>query len=397
MRGDVHSLPSPGASAQRAEASHSFGDDWKDNGGGPHPRSCVCGKTQTEGHVGGTDTCTEGARCSLCGAEYGNPLGHDLVHHDAQAPTCTEIGWDAYDTCSRCDYTTYVEKKALDHDLVHHDAQAPTCTEIVWDAYDTCSRCDYTTYIEKRALDHDMIHHDAQAPNCTEIGWDAYDTCSRCDYTTYKEIAALGHTEVVDEAIAPTCTETGLTEGSHCSVCGEILTVQASIPALGHRYGLWEHAESGKHQARCTRCGAVAKVDCAHIALPQTDPDAEPITLCPICGHRDNADDLVRVTDAKAKGAYGNLVVFITGEDEPNRFLTVAFEWNGRLVQPRNTVTVTLPAELLDSCDLFLIASDGTETQLVPEITGDLTTFTLDFVVENERLLARLLRMQQKA
>ena len=40
------------------------------------------------------------------------------MHHDAQAPTCTEIGWNAYDTCKRegCGYTTYVEISALNHD-----------------------------------------------------------------------------------------------------------------------------------------------------------------------------------------------------------------------------------------------------------------------------------------
>lgn len=42
-------------------------------------------------------------------------LGHDTVHHDAQAATCTEVGWNAYDTCSRCDYTTYREIAALGH------------------------------------------------------------------------------------------------------------------------------------------------------------------------------------------------------------------------------------------------------------------------------------------
>ena len=52
-------------------------------------------------------------------------LGHDLVHHDAKAPTCTEIGWDAYDTCSRCDYTTYVEKPALGH---NYEGQEVTYT-----------------------------------------------------------------------------------------------------------------------------------------------------------------------------------------------------------------------------------------------------------------------------
>ena len=60
-------------------------------------------------HTGGTETptCTTGKTCEKCGAEYGekDPNNHDLVHHDAKAPSCTEIGWDAYDTCSRCDYT----------------------------------------------------------------------------------------------------------------------------------------------------------------------------------------------------------------------------------------------------------------------------------------------------
>ncbi len=42
-------------------------------------------------------------------------LGHDTINHEAQAPTCTEVGWEAYETCSRCDYTTYVEIPATGH------------------------------------------------------------------------------------------------------------------------------------------------------------------------------------------------------------------------------------------------------------------------------------------
>ena len=34
-------------------------------------------------------------------------VGHSLVQVDAKAPTCTEIGWDAYESCTECDYTTY--------------------------------------------------------------------------------------------------------------------------------------------------------------------------------------------------------------------------------------------------------------------------------------------------
>ncbi len=50
-------------------------------------------------------------------------------------------------------------------------------------------------------------------------------------YTTTLEHT---HTVVVDEAVTATCTETGLTEGSHCSVCGEVLSEQEIVPALGH-------------------------------------------------------------------------------------------------------------------------------------------------------------------
>ena len=192
--------------------------------------------THLQVHTGGTEipTCTTGKTCEKCGAEYGekDPNNHDLVHHDAKAPSCTEIGWDAYDTCSRCDYTTRKELPALNHDLVHNDAQAPTCTEIGWDAYDTCSRCDYTTRTELPALNHAPVHHDAQAPTCTEIGWDAYDTCNNCDYTTYVELPALKHDLVYYKAKDPTCTEPGCDAYETCSRCD--YTTYVERPALKH-------------------------------------------------------------------------------------------------------------------------------------------------------------------
>ena len=46
--------------------------------------------------------------CNLCTAEdykVEREPGHDMQDVSAKAPTVTEIGWDAYQKCSRCDYT----------------------------------------------------------------------------------------------------------------------------------------------------------------------------------------------------------------------------------------------------------------------------------------------------
>jgi|GEM_PF-5487639 len=121
-----------------------------------------------------------------------------------------------------------VTVESLGHDLVHHEAQAATCGGIGWNAYDTCSRCDYTTYQEIPALGHDIVSHEAQAATCGGIGWDAYETCSRCDYTTYKEIAALGHSYG-----EPEWSWTGYTTASALFTCSHdtshVETVNAEI------------------------------------------------------------------------------------------------------------------------------------------------------------------------
>ena len=215
---------------------HAWGK-WSSAGNGTHIRSCMnyCSEVDTASCFGGTATCTAKAVCEACGGEYGekDPNNHDLVQHAAKAPTCTEIGWDAYDTCSRCDYTTYAELPALNHDLEQHAAKAPTCTEIGWDAYEACSRCDYTTRKELPALNHALEQHEAQAPTCTEIGWDAYEACSRCDYTTRKELPALNHDLVRHVAQTPTCTEKGWAYDT-CSRSGCNYTTRKELPALKH-------------------------------------------------------------------------------------------------------------------------------------------------------------------
>ena len=245
---------------------------------GTHTRRCKrsnCDEDETENCTGGTATCSAKAVCKVCGGKYGirDLSNHDLVHHDAKAPTCTEIGWDAFDTCSRsgCNYTTYVELPAQ-HDFVYHQAKPATCKEKGWDAYRTCSRCDYTDYVELPALknhdlkqyvtkaptcteigfafvrcwrcdyyasqvlpalNHDLKQYAAKAPTCTEKGWNAYETCSRsgCDYTTYVELPAQ-HDLVHHDAQAATCTEKGWDAYDTCSRCD--YTTYAELSALNH-------------------------------------------------------------------------------------------------------------------------------------------------------------------
>ena len=214
---------------------HAWGE-WSSAGNGTHIRSCTrsnCDAVDTASCTGGTATCSAKAVCVTCGAEYGekDSNNHDLEQHAAKAPTCTEIGWDAYDTCSRCDYTTYAELPALNHAFVYYKAKTPTCTEIGWDAYEACSRCNYTTYAEQPALNHDLEQHAAKAPTCTEKGWNAYETCSRCDYTTYVERPAQ-HDLEQHAAKAPTCTEKGWNAYETCKNCD--YTTYAELPALKH-------------------------------------------------------------------------------------------------------------------------------------------------------------------
>ncbi len=216
---------------------------------------------------------TQMRECEVCGEVENDVipvLGHDLVHHNGQAPTCTQKGWEEYDTCSRCDYTTYAEIDALGHDY-QSVVTTPTCTEQGYTTH-TCSRCLDTyvdTYVEATghtasgwietqaatctekgskhkictvcgieleveeidALGHDIIHHDAMAATCTEKGWEEYDACTRCDYTTYAELPALGHDITHHEGQAETCMEKGWEAYDTCSRCD--YSTYAEIPA-GH-------------------------------------------------------------------------------------------------------------------------------------------------------------------
>ena len=311
-----------------------------------------------------------------------DPNNHDLVHHDAKAPTCTEIGWDAYETCQRegCTYTTKVELPALKHKLVHHDAKAPTCTETGWDEYDTCSRCDYTTKVELLALKHDLVHHDAKAPTCTEIGWNEYDACQRegCDYTTKVEIPAPGH-DYTEKVVKPTCGKSGYTLHT-CKKCNDSYKDHQTKTLL-HWYGEWTSNGDGTHSATCKRkdCKHVGKTECAIVEFKQ---DEATRTLCPVCGNVSDSTHLALVEEVTAEGAhlpYGELVLRMGETANGNTLLCVCFEVSGKLTQPKGEVKITMPAELLNGVTLALLNADDTEIELPYIVEGENAVFTLNF------------------
>ena len=314
---------------------------------------------------------------------YGpDPNNHDLVHHDAKAPTCTEIGWNAYDACQRegCTYTTKVEIPALKHKLVHHDAKAPTCTETGWEEYDTCSRCDYTTKVEIPALKHDLVHHDAKAPTCTEIGWNEYDACQRegCDYTTKVEIPAAGH-DYTEKVVKPTCGKGGYTLHT-CKKCNDSYKDHQTKTLL-HWYGEWTNNGDGTHSAACKRedCKRVSKTECAIVEFKQ---DEATRTLCPVCGNVSDSTHLALVEEVTAEGEhlpYGELVLRMGETANGNTLLSVCFEVSGKLTQPKGEVKITMPAELLNGVTLALLNADDTEIDLPYIVEGENAVFTLDF------------------
>ena len=313
-----------------------------------------------------------------------DPNNHDMMHHDAKAPTCTEIGWDAYETCQRegCTYTTKVEIPALKHKLVHHDAKAPTCTEIGWNEYDACQRegCDYTTKVELLALKHDLVHHDAKAPTCTEIGWNEYDACQRegCDYTTKVEIPAAGH-DYTEKVVKPTCGKGGYTLYT-CKKCNDSYKDHQTKTLL-HWYGEWTSNGDGTHSATCKRkdCKHVGKTECAIVEFKQAEATR---TLCPVCGNVSDGTHLALVEEVKAEGEhlpYGELVLRMGETANGNTLLSVCFEVSGKLTRPKGEVKITLPAELLNGVTLALLNADDTEIDLPYIVEDENAVFTLNF------------------
>lgn len=364
--------------------------------------------THLQVHSGGTQgpTCTEGKICEKCGAEYG-VLGHKWktpanasLGNGTHRIICLRCGLNGTASCTGGSATCstkavcavcgkeYGEKDPNNHALVQHAAKAPTCTEIGWNAYEACKNCNYTTRKELPALKHDLEQHAAKAPTCTEIGWDAYETCSRCDYTTYAELPALNH-DYQAVTVEPTCETDGYTVFT-CSRCNDSYTADPT-DQLGHQFGAWSPNGTGSQSASCLRqgCAHTGSTDCRKFTFRTAE--GETLTFCPVCGQAENAAQLEMIEAATAWANSGSLSAEDVTARTNGEYLSVAFETAGSLTQPTGLVRLALPAGLLEGKKLVRIAPDGTQTEMPFETERGTIIFTLDFA--NSELPVMLFRL----
>ena len=158
---------------------------------------------------------------------YGpDPNNHDLVHHDAKAPTCTEIGWNEYDACQRegCDYTTKVEIPAPGHDYTEKVVK-PTCEKVGYTLH-TCKNCN-DSYKDHQTKT--LLHWYGEWTSNGDGTHSA--TCKRkdCKHVGKTECAIVEFKQ--DEATRTLCPVCGnVSDGTHLALVEEVTAEGEHLP-----------------------------------------------------------------------------------------------------------------------------------------------------------------------
>ena len=283
--------------------AHEHNGNWTSNGDGTHSRHCTCNVVETQNCSGGTATCTEKAKCAVCGAEYGDALGHDFT------TSWTHDDNKHWKQCSRCDAKDDVSPHTWDSGTI---TTAPTCTKAGKKTY-SCTKCDATKIEPIPATGHswksdwtsDATHHwyECDNKNCDvtdNAGKKGYAehsggkaTCTQnavCEFCKAEYGEKLPHdftAETVDAKYlksAATCTEKAVYYKS-CAVCGlssEGTADEATFfsgNALNHNWGAWTSNEDGTHTRTCTVDG------CSAGTQTENCIDANKDHKCDICDY----------------------------------------------------------------------------------------------------------------
>ena len=239
------------------------------------PLGASCGHEHVFKEVENVEaTCTENGYVKLvcdCGEEKIEEtlaLGHDIIEYPEKASTCIEQGYDAYEECSRCDYTTKKPLKPLTtHKWTSVPAKEGNCYEKGYNKHSACSVCGEkaTGYKETDYVHTNLIDVEVKQATCFEEGYYAHKFCLDCEQAIGKKtMPKLEHTFVsAIENKTANCLEAGITPYEFCINCGHI-EGGAITPALGHDIVIVQ-----AKKATCTEDGyyeyeTCARQDCNH-------------------------------------------------------------------------------------------------------------------------------------
>ena len=230
------------------EHTHDQSSPWKSNET-EHWQVCACGAVFNKAnHSGGTATCTQRATCAVCGAEYGDVLGHDFTTN------WTHDDNEHWKQCSRCDKKDDVGPHTWDNGTI---TTAPTCTKAGETTY-TCTVCHATKTDSINATGHswksdwtsDATHHwhECANENCDvtdNAGKDGYAehsggkatckaqaVCEICK-ASYGNLDPNNHTDLKHiDAKAATAAAEGNIEYWYCEDCDKYFSDAAATKEI---------------------------------------------------------------------------------------------------------------------------------------------------------------------
>ena len=238
---------------------HTHNGDWTSNGNGKHSRRCTCNVVETQNCSGGTATCTQRATCTVCGAEYGDALGHDFT------TSWTHDDNEHWKQCSRCDKKDDVGPHTWNSGTV---TTAPTCTKAGKKTY-SCTKCDATKIEPIPATGHswksdwtsDATHHWHE---CTNKNCDVTDNAGKNGYAEHSG----GKATCKAKAVCEICKESYGSPDQNNHTDLKHIDAKAATAAAEGNIEYWYCGDCDKYFSDAAATKEITKADTVTAKLP---------------------------------------------------------------------------------------------------------------------------------